>query len=458
MTRFLFVDILANQVPLFAHLARAMRELGAEVQFAGIDDAKAHLLLRTLREPIQFGRNFGIRHPSPLSSEELEESIREHWEVNRTGVEDSYFHRYLLKHAERVSGLLDHLLEHQKVDAIVVWNGLTGAGRLAVELARRRALSIWFFENGFFPGTLQCDPQGINFQNSISSIPGEAFDSIEIDSPRFQTFLENLRANRPADFQYRSDMSERQAAKFRLTLLKLRRADYLEWLPQWRRHLRLRATIYPPPGNRPQVSGQLPLTEPYILVPLQVNNDTQIRVYSPNVPDMSTLIAAVYEAWRELDHPKIRLAVKEHPAELTRIDYTAIRRRYPDIYWIEAGPTQEWLSHAEVVVTINSTAGVEALALNRPVVTLGEAFYNKDGIIFHCKELTQLRSQLGEALRKPLPKERIEKFIYFLRFQYLIEGSWRNWSDDTIKTTAHRLLGAQIPFFAPQKPAAPPVG
>ncbi|MFH1010840.1 MAG: DUF6716 putative glycosyltransferase [bacterium] len=453
MHRFLFVDILPQFVPFFSHLARELREQGGEVLFAGLEDVRAHLLLRKLREPILFGRNLSLKHPSPLTDGDLEESIHEHWEVNRTGVEDAYFRSYLLKHARRISGLLDHFLERTKPDAVVVYNGLTGAGSLAVELARRRGLKTWFFENGFFPWTLQCDPRGVNFRNSLKPISGAAFDEVEVDRKRLRAFVDDLRAARVPDFAYRTGVSQDMRGGLKLALWKLWRGQYLEWLPDWRRHLHLRHSLYAPHGHRVQVSLEAPIAEPYLFVPLQVNHDTQIRTYSPNLADMEAFVEVVYEAWRALRRPELKLVVKEHPAENPRISYVAMRERHPEIHWVEAGPTQEWLASAQVVVTVNSTAGVEALAFGRPVITLGKAFYNKEGIVLHCERTGDLREQIAKALENPPPASRIEKFVYFLRFQYLIEGSWRAWNDGTVRTAADLLRGTAPGGAALWKPA-----
>jgi capsular polysaccharide export protein len=69
-----------------------------------------------------------------------------------------------------------------------------------------------------------------------------------------------------------------------------------------------------------------------------------------------------------------------------------------------------------------------------------QASYNKEGIVFHCDEPSELNSKLEAALKHPHTQKNIQKFIYFLRFQYLIEGSWRAWSRETVETVANRLL------------------
>ena len=40
---------------------------------------------------------------------------------------------------------------------------------------------------------------------------------------------------------------------------------------------------------------------------------------------------------------------------------------------------KEVLKKAELVITLNSTVGIEALLYGKPVLTLGDAFYNIKG-------------------------------------------------------------------------------
>ena len=68
-------------------------------------------------------------------------------------------------------------------------------------------------------------------------------------------------------------------------------------------------------ASRAAGEAQTPIREPYIFVPLQVNKDTQIRSYSPHIPNMHSFVEVVHKAWRSLNHDNLRLVVKEHPAE-----------------------------------------------------------------------------------------------------------------------------------------------
>lgn len=44
------------------------------------------------------------------------------------------------------------------------------------------------------------------------------------------------------------------------------------------------------------------------------------------------------------------------------------------------------------------------------------------------------------AAREPLFPAPIEKSVYFLRFHYLVEGSWRAWHKETASVIARRLM------------------
>ncbi|MBU8909558.1 capsular polysaccharide export protein, LipB/KpsS family, partial [Desertibacillus haloalkaliphilus] len=81
------------------------------------------------------------------------------------------------------------------------------------------------------------------------------------------------------------------------------------------------------------------------------------------------------------------------------------------------------IEKALAVVTINSTVGIEALAHHKRVITLGQALYNIEGIASTCESLDELDTILKKVLNKPINTARIDKFLYYLRFSYQIEGT-----------------------------------
>jgi len=131
--------------------------------------------------------------------------------------------------------------------------------------------------------------------------------------------------------------------------------------------------------------------EPYMLFPLQLDSDAQIRLHSgfAGVADALLLVILSFatHAPREM-----RLVVKEHPLDNGVRDWRyetlmlAARHGVADrVDYLETGDIVSVAQRAQGVVTINSTVGTLALALDIPVIALGQAVYDIEGITFQGK-------------------------------------------------------------------------
>ncbi len=127
---------------------------------------------------------------------------------------------------------------------------------------------------------------------------------------------------------------------------------------------------------------------PYYVFPLQLENDFQLRAYSP----YDGLIAPINEVVGSFARhaPKqTRLMIKIHPLDpavrnwrrivaeaaadagvTTRVDY------------LDSGALDRLIDNSDGVVTINSTVGLWALRTDRPVKVLGDAVYDVPGLTF----------------------------------------------------------------------------
>ncbi|WP_413378259.1 hypothetical protein [Alkalihalobacillus sp. 1P02AB] len=98
------------------------------------------------------------------------------------------------------------------------------------------------------------------------------------------------------------------------------------------------------------------------------------------------------------------------------------------------------IKNALAVITINSTVGIEALTQHKRVITLGEALYNIEGITWHCKHPSDLANVLKTSLNEQVNHSLIDKYLYYLRFHYQIEGTLNGGHPVTSKNIAERLL------------------
>jgi len=124
------------------------------------------------------------------------------------------------------------------------------------------------------------------------------------------------------------------------------------------------------------------------LLPLQLNSDSQIRNHSP-FSDMSEVISRTIESFARFAQSSDMLIIKNHPLDAGLSDHDACIKRLAKLYevehrvlYIETGHLPTLLSHAQGVITVNSTVGGSALVHSRPTIALGKAIYDMPGLTF----------------------------------------------------------------------------
>ena len=109
-----------------------------------------------------------------------------------------------------------------------------------------------------------------------------------------------------------------------------------------------------------------------ILLPFQKERDTQILEHSPWIRSMPELVGVVTDALRSAHLGSYRLWLREHPSSATR--YPSINRdaaASSDCGFANGGKLADWLENMDLVITINSSVGMEALLKGKKVITPG---------------------------------------------------------------------------------------
>ncbi|KEQ18308.1 capsular polysaccharide export protein, LipB/KpsS family [Endozoicomonas numazuensis] len=76
------------------------------------------------------------------------------------------------------------------------------------------------------------------------------------------------------------------------------------------------------------------------------------------------------------------------------------------------------------MVTINSTVGIEALIYGKKVITIGDAFYNIDGLVNHADSEVELASLVNCLDEWVVNEELRRSFLGYLENVYSIPGLW----------------------------------
>jgi capsular polysaccharide export protein len=252
-------------------------------------------------------------------------------------------------------------------DVLAIWNGTMPHLVPIVKQARAKNMKLCYIENGFFGGTQQWDPQGINAGSTAATVPAEVF------------------AGRPAD-----------------PLI-------------WREAFQQRKVEYTA-GQPPEPGDTNPLPARFAFFPMQIEQDTQIQQYSPVFRSVENALQSVYEALPD----GLPLVVKEHPSARTRDGSTARMQRYPKAIFCRHRTIDELLLQASCVVTVNSSVGLQALVRRVPLVTLGQTVY---GRAEWC-QCVAVREDLPTALQcfheYPVDVPRLGAFLTWLKNSWSI--------------------------------------
>ncbi|TWI54206.1 capsular polysaccharide export protein [Pseudomonas duriflava] len=278
-------------------------------------------------------------------------------------------------------------IKRKKPQALAVWNGSNRYCQLFSGLLPQEA-PRFYFENGLLPNTTTLDTKGVNFHNSV---------------PRDGRFYQ--------DYAATVDLADQSQA--------------VKLIPR-----------------KPRASGQqeVALPERFFFIPFQDDRDSQVRYFSPYIRNMREL----FNWARQLNQVcGIPIVLKEHPSS---------REQYPDLhdatheglFFANGNSTQELIEKSLAVLTINSTVGLEAILLGKPVVTLGQAFYTVEGVCEHADSLESLIELVKRYPDWMLNSEVRLAFLHYLSNQYCVPGRWQDSGDTHLREVARRMEKALL--------------
>ncbi|MDO6683347.1 hypothetical protein Q4551_13730 [Oceanobacter sp. 5_MG-2023] len=277
-------------------------------------------------------------------------------------------------------------LRRQQPDVVVTWGGLMWHQRLFVLAARAQGIKTLLMENGPLPATTTIDPKGVNFINSLPR---------QLDALPLVTSTD-----RP-----------------------------------------LPASLVPRHSNRHKPSqdapsADTPLPKRYIFVPFQVDADRQILCFSPWLANMRDFYRALELGVEHLPDD-VQIVIKEHPS--CPKHYADLHTRHSRIHFANSHNTQKLIEQAELVITINSSVGLEAMLLEKPVAVAGQAFYNLPEL---CQSATS-QAELNHILSNPnlwQPSTEGRRYLGYLYNEYLVKGSWKQAEPDHIAAMNQRIV------------------
>lgn len=249
------------------------------------------------------------------------------------------YHRQLVR---LLDGFWQILCARYRPCAMIVLNGQTAMARTLVAGAGKARCPVWYWENGLLPETLVFDRDGVNAASSAA------------------------RWGRVDDWGYQPTRQQTEA--------------FAAWYREWRRNGETLVN-----AGRASTAGavraglRITPESRVVLVPLQVETDTNIILHSPAFQHMQVFADFLQRAVAERsdivllfkDHPK---RVRQQPA-VPGLQLSDSRHRY-----VAEGHLHSLLDASDAVITINSTVGFEALLRGMPVICCGHSSYSGKGL------------------------------------------------------------------------------
>jgi len=434
-----FIDLGPKKIQYFCALGRYLGPAYVPVFFTLRHKSRG--LLQRLHYPLYPARHYGRAERAPegvdIDPENLIAKLRSESDRARVQKQVPYY-CWLV-------GELHRFFERFQPVAVFLWNGSGLAATIAERLAHLRGLAVVFGENGYLPNTLQLDSTGVNafssFAHAWSLDEIRALQWTESQGQELAGILAAYRDNRVP----RPRGPDKGPA----------RASWTAYLRQAIHDIRHRETAKR--GNRLVPSTIPTLPHEFAFFPLQVRDDSQLTVHSPIYGNrLEAAIADIHRALQEVA-PGLPLVIKLHPADRKKTDYDPLVRAYPDLIWIGAGDVRNVLPRSSLVITINSTVGVEGLIFGKPVVVLGNSFYGFDGLVHHVRDRTDLPKVLRTARNNPPDRQVVEQYLLFLYFVALTRGHWRDYSPESLRRVATRIASIiEYSASSPNSEAANP--
>jgi len=248
-----------------------------------------------------------------------------------------------------------------------VWNGKKFRQAIWVEAAKRQQKTVLYFETGPLPGFSAVDTQGVNAYSSI---------------PRDPNFYRQY----PCSINF--------------PLFKLEKTTRPDRLP-----------------------------ESYFFVPFQVVEDSNIFLHSDWITNMRQLYAEIEK--HVLAHLDRHFVIKLHPACPEVYDDLILKAAQTKgrIQFMNDLPSTVLVEHAEAVITVNSTVGIEALMRHKKVILLGDALYGVNEMVQMASSAEKLHLIIETLDGWDVDRVLIDQFLCYLKSEYVVVGNAMNSPD-----------------------------
>lgn len=285
---------------------------------------------------------------------------------------------------EKLPDFLRQLAKDKSITDLIVYGDCRPIHKVAISTLKEIGIKIHVLEEGYFrPSWITLERDGVNF---YSSLPREADFYLAqkiMALPRSQAFRSPFKNLVLYAVQY---YIFAVIAHYRKKFTGYKHhfecgphKAFWSWLPRlFTKFTRgIEAKLLTPKIRRTK----------YFLVPLQLCRDFQVKEHS-NFRDMAHFIEHIIQNFAKDAPADVSIIIKKHPLDsgligLRKIvtkeaEKAGIRNR---IIFLDGGNLPMLINKSLGVITINSTAGLQAIHHKTPTLVLGRSFYAIDGMV-----------------------------------------------------------------------------
>jgi capsular polysaccharide export protein len=314
------------------------------------------------------------------------------------------------------SFLTDFMHKHE-IDCVMVFGDCRPIHVAARGVAHAHGAQFWAFEEGYVrPNFITLEPHGVN-GNSRLPTDRASYDQWQLLDlpPQVQVHSSFWPATGVSIAYFAATILMRWRFLHYQHHRPVRLVDGLrKWYYGWKE----RAALVDLKGH----GG----ASPYFLSVLQVALDAQVRMHS-KYESIAQYIDETVRSFAQYAPQEAVLLIKHHPMDRGYTDYTRQMKQLAKelglgqrLRYIHDQHLPKLMSHAQGLVTINSTVGLSAMDHSLAVKTLGQAIYDIPGLTSH-RSLSDFWQH--SALDKPEP-ELHAKFVNYVIAHTQINGNF----------------------------------
>ena len=247
-------------------------------------------------------------------------------------------------------------------------------------------------------------------KNSLNEAKNEYLDFINIDSK--PSYMSAPKQFNKIQLVFIKEFYKR-LKKYYLDKQYLDKYDYITQNPFWYVNRDLKKIMRSKYQNiiHSKIFDNVDISKPYYLFPLHLQPEASTLMMAPNYVNQ---IATIENIAKTLPGGHY-LYVKEHTSSygIHNNEFYSKIKSISNVKLISPFfNTRQLINNCIAPIVLTSTVGWEALLLGKPVVVLGEVFYNSSGLTYHVKKIDDLSEVLSkQIILYKLNKDKLFKFI-----------------------------------------------